>query len=296
MAVDKPNPVLEEEPLEVPLEDPPEELEDQVEDEVEAEVEEDLTITLGDDAVEDEDEDLDEELGEKGRRALKRLRELAAEKSREARVATARLAQLEAGSTPNTAMPKKPTFEECGFDEAVYDKQIEEWVLAKAEAEKRAATQEAERQKGEQDYNDRLKRYTESKQVLRVPDYEEAEDVVRRSLSTQQQAIIIRNAAEPEKFVYALGRSKKALGELASIMDLDRFAYRVAKLEGEIVVKKKGPPPVESRLPGGSAATVGTGSLKNQLAAAEKDAERTGDRSKVIAIKRQMQQAQQQAR
>ena len=51
----------------------------------------------------------------------------------------------------------------------------------------------------------------------------------------------------------------------------------------------KAPPPPESRLRGGVA--VPAGNLQAQLDAAEKEAERTGDRTKVIQIRRQIKAA-----
>lgn len=248
-----------------------------------------LSITIGDEAPEDEeDADIEAELGDKGKRALKRLREIASEKARETRELKAKLAAVEAEkATASPTAPKKPTLEECGFDEDEYGRQMEAYTLAKADAKKAedAAAEEIKRQ--ETDYQQRITKYGEGKKALRVADFDDAEDAVRQALNRDQQAIIIRNSAKPEEVIYALGRSKKALAELAAIKDIDRFSYRLAKLEGEIKVTKKAPPPVESRLRGGNAGSAAAGSLDKQLEAAEKEAERTGDRTKLIELRRQ---------
>lgn len=252
-----------------------------------------LSITLGDDAPEDEeDAEIEAELGDKGKRALKRLREVAAEKAREAREAKAKLAAIEAERAGAQAdAPKKPTLEGCGFDEAEYEKQMAAYVVAQAEAQKAQEAAAAEAKRNEEDYQQRFEKYGEAKKSLRVADFDEAEDTVRQALNVHQQAVIIRNAAKPEEVIYALGRSKKALAELAAIKDIDRFTYRLAKLEGEIKVTKKTPPPVESRLRGGSAGSAVASNLEQQLEAAEKEAAQTGNRTKVLAIKKQMQAA-----
>jgi hypothetical protein len=273
----------------MPPETPPEDEDDGV-----------LSITIGDD-VADADAELEADLdaaaeaglGDAAKRALKRLREVAAEKSKQARELEARLARIENDTrVAETPALERPTFENCGFDEEVYAKKMEAYTLAKAESAKEEARQEEIRRQTQEDYTTRVQRYTDAKKTLQVPNYDEVEDVVRKSLNTQQQSIIIRNIAEPEKLIYALGRSKKALAELAATTDLDRFAFKIAKMEGAMVVTKKSPPPVESKLRGGSSATVTTGNLNAQLEAAEKEADRTGDRSRVVAIKRQIREAQ----
>jgi hypothetical protein len=248
---------------------------------------------LGEDSVEDQGTDLDadveESLGEPAKRALKRLREVASEKSRQARELEAKIALLEA-EKPQPEKPAlvRPTFEGCGFDEEKYAEAIEQYAAAKAEDEVLRKKEDEIRNQTNIDYTQRVQRYTEAKKSLQVQGYEDSEDTVRKALSTQQQSIIIRNVAEPEKLIYALGRSKKALAELAEIQDLDRFSYKIAKLETSMIVKRKGPPPPESRLAGGNSSIAASGPLKSQLEAAEKEAERTGDRTKVINLKRQM--------
>lgn len=257
--------------------------------ETQEEPEAELQITIGSDEP-DDDEDT-AELGEKGRHALQAARKAQREAASEARKLKARIAEMEAERAPKVEEIKRPTLEECGFDDEAYARRVEEYVVAQAEVRARAAAQEAARKAEEDDYSERHGRYTAAKSALKVDGFGEAEEAVREALSREQQSILIRNLDDPAKMVYALGRSPKALAELAKVRDLDRFAYRLAKIEGEIKVTQKAPPPVESKLKGGAGATVATGTLSAQLAAAEKEAERTGDRTKVLSLRRQIQAA-----
>ncbi len=240
-----------------------------------------LSIVIGDDDPED---DVDEsQLSDSGKRALHRLREMAKEKAREARELKARLDAVESDTKPKDR-PKEPTLEECGYNDAEYAKRMKEYLKAEAEAEAEEKTRRAAQEADEADYRGRIERYTEARKSLKVRDFDAAEDVVRAALSKQQQSILIRNLEDPAKVIYALGTSKKALAELAAVKDHDRFAYRLAKLEGEIKVTQKAPPEPESKIGKGSSSAAAMPSQR--LADAEKEARRTGDYTEVFKLRR----------
>lgn len=254
------------------------------------EAEPELSIVIEGEAA-DEDEDVpDEELGDKGKRAVQRLRETLKETARKEREAKARVAELEAEKHAKVEPMAKPTLEGCGFDEAAYEQQMREYVKAEeAETQKREAAKRAE-EAAQDDYRKRFEKYNTTKAALRVQDYDSAEDKVRETLTKEQQAMLIRNLDDPAKVIYALGRSPKALSELSAIKDHDRFAFRLAKLEGEVKVTTKTPPTPETKLRGG-AGGVPVGNLNQQLSKAQKAAEETGDYTQVLALKRQIREA-----
>lgn len=253
--------------------------------------EEVLQITLGEAAPEEDDEEAEASIGDKGKRLVKKLRELAAEELKKNREMNARLALLEAQNAPKTPELKRPTLADCSYDEDEFASKLLEYNNAKRKSDE-AVAKEAKRVKDLEDAHQALiESYNVKKKVLPVPDYDLSEETVAKLLTKEQQAIILRNASEPEKFVYALGRSKKHLEELAAITDLDRFAFKLAKMEGSLTVTRKSAPPPESKVGGGSSAVVSHTDLNAQLAAAERDAERTGNRTKVIEIKRKMREA-----
>jgi hypothetical protein len=127
--------------------------------------------------------------------------------------------------------------------------------------------------------------YAKSKKALKVKDFQDAEDEVAAQFSEVQQAIVIAGAANPGALVYALGKNPKKLQELASIKDPVKFAVAVGKLETEVKVTKRTStkPAPETPLRSTSSAAASTATLERL----EAEAAKTGDRSKVVAYKRQ---------
>jgi hypothetical protein len=295
------NPKEEEIEIQDQEEDLPEELPEEEQPEEEAEGEEqpdeeaELSITIGDDEDEEHiDPDLEAELGGKGKAALAALRTAQKEAAREARKSAreAKEAKDALEALRNQISPPKeialPTLEECGYNDNVYAQRMEEYVNAKA-AKKVAEDKSREQEAAvKQDYDSRLAKYKTGKTALRVSDFDDAEDSVVSVLTQEQQSMIIRCVDDPATIIYALGKSKKTLAELASIRDWDRFAYKLAKIEGGIKVNKRTPPPPEKRMAGGSPGSSGGGALTSRLNAAEKRAEQTGDRSEVVRLKREI--------
>lgn len=248
-----------------------------------------LTITLGEEDP-DDDAGIEEALDDKGKRALARLREVAKENARKARELAAELAAAKAEKEAVAeAELVKPVPEAFGYN---MDR-FEEALIAYHEKRQALDARKAEAQKAEDDakadFQARFDAYTKAKSAIRVPDFEDVEDVVRQALTPQQQSIILRNSDRPEQVIYALGKSPKALSELAKVKEFDRFAFQLAKLEGSIKVSQKSPPPPESKLKGGNAAAAASGNLASQLKAAEARAEITKDRTEVLRIKKLMQ-------
>ena len=261
--------------------------EDQPEQDVSPEDESDseLTITVGD-GTPDEYADIEAQLGDSGKVVLSKLRATQRESAKRIREQEARIAEIEARAVAaemqalamKPAEPlKRPTREDCDYDDDVFAQKMEEYVRKSAEIERAAKQQEESEKAKREDYAARLAGYQTRKEALRVSDFEEAEKVVAASLTVAQQNIIIRCAEDPAKLVYALGKSPKARAALASITDGDRFAHRLAKIEGEIKVTQKAPPPPETKLKvgTGAGAVMGTADLEKLRQAAERSGDYT---------------------
>jgi hypothetical protein len=250
-----------------------------------------LVVTIdGEEPDADPDAAAEAELGEAGKRALARAREAAKENAAKARKAEAELERIRQSQVPKVETVKKPTMEECGFDEDTYAERMAAYVEAQAKVKAEEAKARAAEEAAKADYDARFAGYAEAKAKLPPSDFEAAEEAVKASLSVQQQAIIVRNAANPAQVVLALGKSPKALAALAAEKDYDRFAYKLAQTEGKITVTTKPKPQAETVLRGGAAGAGGM-SLSKQLELAEKEADRTGDRTQVQRIKREMKAA-----
>ena len=100
------------------------------EDTVAAEDPEIVIAIEGEEPETDPNEVADEELGEAGKRALKAAREAAKESARKAREAEERAAAIEAQYKPKEPEIKRPTLEECGFNEDTFAEKMREFVAA----------------------------------------------------------------------------------------------------------------------------------------------------------------------
>ncbi len=238
----------------------------------------------------DPDAEIEAELGDKGRAAIKALREAQRKTAAELREAKAELARAREAQQAKPDPIPEPTLEECNWNEGLFKQRMAAHLASVADQEKARLAAEAAEKAAQDDYTGRLNNYVARKAQMRAPDFDEAEATVKSTLTVQQQSVIVRTAADPAAVVLALGRNPKILQDLAAVRDVDRFAYELAKTEGKIRVTQKTPPPPESKVTGGTSA-VGN-SFKSALEAAEKEAMRTGDRTKVVQIKQQMRAAQ----
>lgn len=262
------------------------------EDTIAAEEPEIVIAIEGEEPEAEPDAEIEAELGEAGKRALKAAREAQKETARKLREAEAERDALKAANKPAEAKEEddigpEPTSEDCGFNDAVFRQKTIEWNDKKRKLDERKA-KEKDRAKADADaYNAKLARYNEERIKMGVDDDAQARVIAK--LNPAQQTALMKYATDPTKLVAGLVRAPKMLAELSSITDIGAFIYQLPAAEGKITVTTKAPPPPESRVRGGVATPAG--SFQAQLAAAEKNAERTGDRTEVIRIRRAMRDA-----
>lgn len=252
-----------------------------------AEAEGHLVVTIGDEAAPEGEAEPQaapewlKELRKSDREKSKRIRELEREK-----------AERERAQQPGAINPGvKPTLAGCDFDEEVFETKLTTWheqqALAKAEQKKKADADKAEQDA----WQAKLAGHEKSKAALagKVPDYDDAEAFIAETMSTTQRAIIVSGADDSALVEYALGKNPAKAKELAAIKDPVRFAFAVAKLETQLKVgPRKTPPPPEKQVRG---TTSGATGVDNTLARLEAEADRTGDRSKVAAYRREQRRA-----
>jgi hypothetical protein len=238
----------------------------------------DVEITIGDSPAPKEEPAPEwvKDLRRKAREDARRIKELEAE--REALKAT----------TAATAVPtlgKKPTLDDHDYDAEKFEAALEGWHEQKRKVEAAKANAEAKAQEERKGWQAKLAAYSEAKTKLGVSDYDDAEAVVQDTLSVAQQSILLAGCENPALVAYALGKAPAKAKELAAMTDPVKFAFALAKLESQIKMTKKSPPPAEKPITGTARAT-GTDSTLEKL---RQEAERTGDYSKVVAHKRSQQ-------
>jgi len=215
---------------------------------------------------------------------FRELRKKLRETERRARQQEAELAQMKAPAKPK--LGPRPTQADSDFDIDKHEAALEQWLKQKAKVE----AEEGEAQKAQeaqaQEWGQTVHRYREAKTALRVPDFSESEEAVAGALSLVQQNIILAATDRPEAVVYALGKDDSRLADLAKIKDPVKFAAAIAKLETTLMVTTaKKSPPKPARTVNGT--KPGAGPTSKALDRLEDEASKTGDRSKVIAYKRE---------
>lgn len=220
---------------------------------------------------------------------VRELRKADREKARRIRELEQQVEASKPGQQAAAAIAK-PTLADCDFDEEVFEAKLTKWHEQQAQA-REAQQKKADAQKQEQDaWQAKLATHDTAKAALKVADYEDAEAVATETLSVTQRGIIVSGADNSALVVYALGKNPAKAKELASITDPVRFAFAIARLESQLkVTPRKAAPPPEKRI-GGNAPASGVADSK--LASLEAEADRTGDRSKVIAYNREQRRKQ----
>lgn len=184
---------------------------------------------------------------------------------------------------------KKPTLEEFDYDAELFEKAYDKWTDNERKVRDQQAKQKQEQDARDKEWSDRLQTYGKLKSSLKVRDFDSAEQSVIGRFDVAQQGVIVSGADNPALVIYYLGRNDKRAEELAAIKDPVKFAFAIAKLEPKLkVTSKKSPPPPEKSV-SGAGRTSGT--LSNQLESARAKAEKTGDFSDVLRIKRELKTA-----
>lgn len=236
--------------------------------------EEEVEITFGDEAA-------PASRGEDSvpiRELRKRIREQAEELHR-LRSGQAEPQQIEVG--------EKPTLESCEYDEAKFEQELDAWKDRKAQAEARQTEAEKRNQAVTARFAEKVSNFQTAKAAFKVKDFDAAEDLVGSTLAPVQQAVVIKAAENPANVIYALGRHPAKLTALSAIEDPIELAAAVARLEGtlKVTTKRRAAAEPDQAVRGSAPTAVGEDKV---LARLEAKAARTGDRTEVLAYKRQL--------
>jgi hypothetical protein len=270
-------------------EDPPEGADDEVEASGETPGDDgEFAVSIGDD--EPDPESIPKEAPEWVRGLRKDYQKLARE-ARELRAENERLKAEKA--PPAIVVGDKPTMESCDFDEATYEAAYEDWRKRKSDAEAQVRQRETAQAEEQKAWDARVAAYQEAKLKVKakVPDFDDAEAAVLASFDVTQQGILLL-AKQPELLTLALGKNDKVREGLAKVKNYGEFAIAVGELMTKLKVTSKKPvPPPERRLSGSAPGSRGTGGPDKTLERLRAEADKTGDRSKVIAHMAKQRQA-----
>ena len=256
---------------------------DQDQDDDQHDEEEELIISIGGEAP--TPKDVDDFNGQPAPDWVKQMRKENRELKRQLK--TTPSTQQEQAKQEIT-LGKKPTLEDNDYDAEVYEQALDSWYDKKREYDQQEQSRKSEQENAEKQWETVISDFEQKKAGLKVSDFEEAEDTIKDSLSVVQQGILLQGAENSARVVYALGKNPKRLKEIASITDPVKFAFALAKLETQMKDNRRKAETSPEKGIRGSANI--SGGKDSKLDALEREAEKTGDRSKVIAHKRSLKQ------
>jgi hypothetical protein len=214
---------------------------------------------------------------------VRELRRRERELQREVRELRAKVQTPQIENQP-PAVGAKPKLEDHDYDAEKFEVALAGWFERKRQADEHAAKQKQSEEQQKQAWQARLDAYGKAKASLRVRDYEDAEASVTESLNVTQQGIIVSGAENPALVTYAIGKDPAKLKELAAISDPVKFAFAVAKLETQLKVNPRKPAAAPEVIVKSTTRLAG-GSHDQVLERLYDEADKTGDRTKVIAYK-----------
>lgn len=215
--------------------------------------------------------------GESDTGLVKHLREQIRERDK-------RLAELSKAQPQQQELGPKPTLETCEYDEERFEAELERWHDQKRKADEVQQAQGNVQRQAREEWDRDYQGYQQKRAALAFADRDEVESIATATLNEVQQAVIVQAAGDPALLLYALGKNPAKLAEISKITNPLKMAVAVAKLEGDLKVNRKRKAPDPERIETGSARVAQKGPDK-ELERLEKEAERTGDRTKVIAYK-----------
>lgn len=183
----------------------------------------------------------------------------------------------------------KPKLADFDFDEDKHEAALDEWYERKDKVEAQQGQHQQHETAEREAWEAELARYNDGKEKLGFADVDDAEETIKASLDTVQQAVLVKATEDPAKVMYALAKHPDRLTSIAAICDPLKLAAALAKLEGTLKMVKKRKPPEPDTPERGSAKMSYT--QDKTLAKLEAEAEKTGDRTKVVAHKKRMKDA-----
>lgn len=245
-----------------------------------------VEVTFGEKPDDESQEDGEDD--EDTSSVIRNMRKREREKDRKLRQAERELEQLRKAQQPQTAapeLPPKPTLESCDWDEQEFEKKLIDWQKAAVEVEKAKAKQQEQQQALIREAEAKRTAYQENAKKLKAKDFAEAEEEVVSVFDQTRQSILLEAADNPALLVYALGKNPAQLERLSKITNLAKFAAELGKLEKDLKVSKPTKPaPADTNLRSNAAPSNGS----KKLAELEAEANRTNDRTKLIAYKKSL--------
>ncbi len=245
-----------------------------------------VEVTFGEKPDDESQEDGEDD--EDASSVIRNMRKREREKDKKLRQVERELEQLRKAQQPQQQVPElppKPTLESCDWDESEFEQKLIDWQKQASQVEQAKAKAQEQQQALVREAEAKRTAYQEDAKKLKVKDFADAEEEVVSIFDQARQSILLEASDNPALLVYALGKNPAQLERLSKITSLAKFAAELGKLEKDLKVSKPTKPaPADTNLRSNAPAS---GSSK-KLAQLEAEANRTGDRTKLIAYKRSL--------
>jgi hypothetical protein len=194
------------------------------------------------------------------------------------------LAELRrANPKPKIEVGEEPSLEGCDYDEDRFKDEWRQWNDRKAAAARQEAENQQAAERQQTEWQSTAQAYEASKGKLNVPNFDDAESEVFAALPAETKALLLRSGKAAE-LVVALSRSPANLEQLSKL-NLADAAMMIGELRGKVKVMTTRRTPEPDRPVRGNAAPA---NADKELARLEKEADRTGDRSALIAYRKKL--------
>jgi len=198
--------------------------------------------------------------------------------------------QVEAAAAPKAdALPAKPTLEACGYDEEQFEQELTAWHGKKAEQDAKQSEQQAKARKMQESFQAQANSLGERGNAV-VKDFDAQVAALADKFGTDLNGNAAKAAlvfADDPRLIIALNNSPAKLAELLALKDMPlALAVKIGELKGKIqTMHRRTAPAPETVTKGGAPVNA---SADKQLEKLEKEAERTGNRTAVVAYKRSL--------
>lgn len=242
---------------------------------------EELVVSIGEDSPPQEEE--------KAPEWVKELRVKHRDATKENKALKQKLEQYEQEKTVEVGA--EPGLYDDGIDgdEDKFRIATQSYLGRKAEAEKESETTKQAEEVKAQAWQTTLTEFNEKREVVKakMPNYEELEGVVDDSLSEIQKGAILQCAKDPALLIAALGKNPAKLKELSSEKEVAQFIWAASQMESQMKVSNRKADTSPEKKVVGSGGVVSSDATLEKL---EKEAGKSGDRTKVIDYKRKQKQ------
>lgn len=201
------------------------------------------------------------------------------------------VADLKSKATaPVIEIGDKPTLASCDYDEERFETELDAFKERKAKAEEGQTRAQREQAEQAAEWKAELDRLAAQERDLKVSDYADARADFAHATTDIQQAVIVKASKNSAQLIYALGKNPERLAALAKIKDPIKLAVATSELERGLKMTTRRRAPDPEPVVRGSARLSRPGPDK-ELERLEKEADKTNNRTAVVAYKRKLKAA-----